>query len=79
MGTIDRTGAQAMLYLTCTMISSVDLAHYRVFRAKDWVSVDCSTIEFMNLYNLRIIEQLEKVYRHLRLLWYFAFMHKFAV
>ena len=33
-----------MLYLTCTMISSVDLAHYGVFRAKDWVSVDCGTI-----------------------------------
>ena len=32
-----------MLYLTCTMISSVDLARYRVSRAKDWVSVDCGT------------------------------------
>ena len=30
-----------MLYLTCIMISSVDLAHYGVSRAKDWVSVDC--------------------------------------
>ena len=29
-----------MLYLTCTMISSVDLAHYGVSRAKDWVSGD---------------------------------------
>ena len=38
-GIIDRTGAQTMLYLTCTMISSVDLAHYGVSRAKDWVSV----------------------------------------
>ena len=27
---IDRTGAQTMLYLTCTMISSVDLAHYGI-------------------------------------------------
>ena len=27
--------------LTTTMISSVDLAHYGVSRAKDWVSVDC--------------------------------------
>ena len=26
-GIIDRTGAQTMLYLTCTTISSVDLAH----------------------------------------------------
>ena len=32
-----------MLYLTCTMISSVGLAHYGVSRAKDWVSVDCGT------------------------------------
>ena len=32
-----------MLYLTCTMISSVDLACYRVSRARDWVSVDCGT------------------------------------
>ena len=27
-----------MLCLTCTMISSVDFAHYRVSRAKDWVN-----------------------------------------
>ena len=33
-----------MLYLTCTMMSSVDLAHYGVSRAKDWISVDCGTI-----------------------------------
>ena len=35
-----------MHYLTCTMISSVDLACYGVSRAKDWVSVDCSTKSF---------------------------------
>ena len=29
--------------LTCTMIYSVDLAHYGVSRAKDWVSVNCGT------------------------------------
>ena len=33
-----------MLYLTCTMISSVDLAHYGVSHAKDWVSLDCGTM-----------------------------------
>ena len=33
-----------MLYLTCTTITSVDLAHYEVSRAKDWVSVDCGII-----------------------------------
>ena len=36
---IDLTGAQTMLYMT----SNVDLAHYRVSRAKDWASVDCGT------------------------------------
>ena len=43
-GIIDRTGAQTMLYLTCSTITSVDLKHYGVSRAKDWVSVDCGTI-----------------------------------
>ena len=33
-----------MLYLTFTTIASVDLAHYRVSHAKDWVSVVCGTI-----------------------------------
>ena len=32
-----------MLNLTCTTITSVDLAHYGVSRAKDWVSVDSGT------------------------------------
>ena len=36
-----------MLYLTCTTLTSVDLAHYRVSRAKDWASVDCGT-KFVN-------------------------------
>ena len=35
--------AQTMLYLTCTMMLSVDLAHYGVSRVKDWVSGDCGT------------------------------------
>ena len=46
------TGAQTMLFLTCTIISSVDLAHYRVFHAKDRVPVDCDkshNICFINL------------------------------
>ena len=43
-GIIHRTGAHTMLYLTCTTISRVDLAHYGVSRAKDWVSADCGTI-----------------------------------
>ena len=33
-----------MLYLTCTTITSIDLAHYGVSRAKDLVSVKCGTI-----------------------------------
>ena len=32
-----------MLYMTCTMLSGIDLAHYAVSRAKDWVSVDYGT------------------------------------
>ena len=32
-----RAGAQTMLYLTCTMMSSVDVARYGVSGAKDWV------------------------------------------
>ena len=32
-----------MLYITCTMISSVDHAYYGVSHAKDWISVDCGT------------------------------------
>ena len=32
-----------MLYLTCTRICSVDLAHYGEPCANDWVSVDCDT------------------------------------
>ena len=33
-----------MLYLTCTTITSVDLAQYGVSHAKDWISVDCGTM-----------------------------------
>ena len=36
-----------MLYLTCTIIISVDLAHNGVSRARDWVSVDCGTMCIM--------------------------------
>ena len=32
-----------MLYLTCTTITSVDLAHYGVSRVKNWVSRHCGT------------------------------------
>ena len=39
-----------MLYLTCTIISSVDLAHYEVSCVKDWVFVDYGTIKFNSEY-----------------------------
>ena len=42
-GIIDHIGAQTMPHLTCTMISSVDLAYYGISRAKDQISVDCDT------------------------------------
>ena len=45
-----------MLYLTCTTISRVGLAQYGVSHAKDWVCVDCGTINN----NLIIILQLEQ-------------------
>ena len=35
--------------LTCTMISSVDLAHYGIPCANDWVSVDCGTSQILDL------------------------------
>ena len=44
-----------MLYLTYTTITSVDLAHYGVSRAKDWVSVDCGTM-FYGRYKYKEIE-----------------------
>ena len=45
---MDRIGAQTMLYLTCTAITSVALAHYGISRAEDWVSVDCGTITIIS-------------------------------
>ena len=36
------------LYLTCTMISSVDLAHYGVSRATDMVTAYCGTMSICN-------------------------------
>ena len=49
-GIIDRKGAQTMLYLTCTTKIGVDLAHFEVSRAKNWVSVDCGTILIGSIY-----------------------------
>ena len=48
-GIIDRKGAQTTLYLTCTIMFSVDLAHYGVFVLKigGRVSADCGTIYFI--------------------------------
>ena len=38
-----------MLYLTCTTRTSVDLAHYGVSRAKDYVSVDVVQHKIMSM------------------------------
>ena len=40
---IDHTGGRTMLYLTCSMIFSENLAYYRVSHAKVRVSGDCAT------------------------------------
>ena len=40
---MDFTSAQIMLILTCTMISSVHIAHDGVARVREWVSVKCGT------------------------------------
>ena len=42
-----------MLYLTCTMISSVDLARYGVSNAKDWVSVDYGKVLYKDGFTRR--------------------------
>ena len=45
---MDRTGAQTMLYLTFTMISSVDLAHYGYLMLKIgylWIVVQIADIQ----------------------------------
>ena len=43
-----------MLYLTCTTITSVDLARSGIFRAKDWVSVDCGTNTYKRHYRKKV-------------------------
>ena len=59
---IDRTGAQTMLYLTCTTISSVDLAQYGVSLAKDWVSVECGTMDCYHIPNAILFAITESAY-----------------
>ena len=54
---IDRIGAQTMLYLTCTTITSVDLAHYGVSRAKDcglWYNLRFVYLKKMCVHGLSI-------------------------
>ena len=48
-----------MLSLTCTTITNVDLAHYGVSRAKDWVSVDCG-IKFFKVVIITNLGQRQK-------------------
>ena len=55
-------------YLTCTMISSVDIAYYGVSRAKDWVSVNCCTIFFIHpAAKSRRALQIKAVRRHIKM------------
>ena len=51
-----------MLYLTCTMVSNVDLAYYGASRAKDWVSVDCSTTKDSTVWSDKSFYSALKVY-----------------
>ena len=46
-----------MLYLSCTTISSEDLAQYGVSLAKDWVSVECGTMPNQRLRVNPIIDE----------------------
>ena len=58
-----------MLYLTCTMISRVDLAHDGVSRAKNWVPMDCCnncTVTSRHIFKLRIVLLLESLLCFLR-------------
>ena len=59
-----RTGAQTMLYLTCTTITSVYLAYCGVSHAKDWVSVDCGTINGEGCYKKSIMVKLTVLYKN---------------
>ena len=55
-----------MLYLTCTIINSVDLVHYGVSCAKDWESVDCGTSIYISAYG-----SFEKTGRHVEISFHF--------
>ena len=57
-----------MLYLTCTTITSVDLAHYGVYHVKDWVSVDYGTTKNTGKTNLLVIFMVQFSSFHKKLL-----------
>ena len=61
-GIIDRTDVQTVLYLTCTSITSVDLAHYEETRGKDWVSADCGTKSYYALWSLELLNEAVMLY-----------------
>ena len=44
-----------MLCLTCTTITSVELAYYGVSRLKDWVFVDCGTSRYNHIHEVNIL------------------------
>ena len=73
-----------MLYLTCTMISSVDLARYGASPAKDWVSVDCGTMLLCNFQcrngvGSETLEQLKTVFFFFFFLVFFFFFFLFYI
>ena len=52
-----------MLYLTCTIIYSVDIADNGVSLAKDWVSVDCGTRLLISI--LVILDSINNKHTHI--------------
>ena len=46
LSTVQELKPCSVSFVLC-MISSVDLAHYGVSRAKDWVCVDCGTMWYI--------------------------------
>ena len=48
-----------MLCHTWSMISSADLAHYGVSRAKDWISVNCGTRKAIKRFSMKSLNILK--------------------
>ena len=58
-----------MLYLICSMIFSVYLAHYGVSHAKYWVSVDCGTVyrkSYCNIFSIGSSVSISKMFKKVK-------------